>query len=208
MADMVAAFLVPGYSPDKTFTDPDLDELKHAMAAQGALLSGVTSGWGEQSVQDFGQRALEQLQHCEYNGILIGHSLGALAALSIVDQIPLRHLVLCSPSALFSEDINTNLDPALAQRIGQKRVQELKFFSALDASSLVNDLRIPTTILFGEKECELHPYLVARCGQLASVIANAELIEVAGAAHFIGEQPYANELARVVGRIATELTVD
>ena len=200
---MTAAFLVPGFSPNKTFSDPDLDELKQEMAVRDVLLEGVIDGWGEHSVHKFGQLAVEQSKRSMYDGILIGHSLGALAALSVIDQMSVRHLVLCSPSALFSEDIHTNIDPILAQRIGEKRVQELASFSAASAISSINHLDISTTILFGEKERELHPNLVARSTQLASEIGCVELFEVPGAAHFIGANPYASELARIISRIAT-----
>jgi pimeloyl-ACP methyl ester carboxylesterase len=84
-------------------------------------------------------------------------------------------------------------------------MQELASFSAADAVSSVNRLGIPTTVLFGERERELHPQVAARSGKLAGRIAGAILLEVAGAAHFVGENPYALELARVVGNIATGL---
>lgn len=205
---MTVAFLLPGFSPDRTFTDPSLDVLKGAMAAHDVLLNGVANGCEEHSVRGFGQRAAEQSQRCEYDGILIGHSLGALAALSIVDKMPMRHLVLCSPSALFSEDIATGLDHTVSQRIGEKRMHELTGFSAFGAAALVSQLRISTTVLFGEKERELHPHLVARSEQLATTIVGAELIEVAGAAHFMGENPYAGELARVVSSIAADFELN
>lgn len=203
---MAAAFLIQGFSPDQTFNSPSLDALKESMMGQGILLHGVTDGWGENSVQGFGQRAVEQSRQCEFDGILIGHSLGALAALSVVDAISLRHLVLCSPSALFSEDIEANLNPEIAERIGKKRVQELSGFSAAKATSLVNRMAIPTTVMFGEKERERNPSLVARCGQLAAGIIGAELIEVTGAGHSIGDNPYADDVARVVGDIAARLS--
>jgi pimeloyl-ACP methyl ester carboxylesterase len=204
---MTAAFLVPGFSPNKTFSDPDLDVLKDAMAAHDVLLNGVTDGWGKYGVRSFGQRAVEQSQHCEYDGILIGHSLGALAALSAVDGMRVRYLVFCSTSALFSEDIRQNPNPVLNERIGEKRVQELERFSAADAIASVNRLGAATTVVFGEKERELHPHLVARSGQLAADIAGAELVEILGAAHFIGESPYAHKLAQLVGGIATQLSL-
>jgi pimeloyl-ACP methyl ester carboxylesterase len=202
MTNMTTAFLIPGFSPDKTFSDPGLDELKQVMAVHDILLNGITDGWGEHSVQNFGQLAVEQSKRSKYDGILIGHSLGALAALSVVDQMPVRHLVLCSPSALFSEDIQINLDPVLAKRIGEKRVEELAGFSAAGAVSSLNRLNIPTTILFGSKERELHPNLVARSNRLAAEIVCSELIEVPGAAHFIGSNPYGTDLARIISRIA------
>jgi pimeloyl-ACP methyl ester carboxylesterase len=202
---MPAAFLVPGFSPDRTFNDPSLDVLKDTMAEHDVLLYGVTNGWNEHGVRSFGGRAIEQHRYYKYDGILIGHSLGALAALSVVDAMPVRHLILCSPSALFAEDIRSNLNPLVSRRIGEKRVQELASFSAAEAVSSVNRLGIPTTVLFGERERELHPQLVARSGKLAARIAGATLVEVAGAAHFIGENPYALELARVVSNIATGL---
>lgn len=199
---MPAAFLLQGFSPDRTFNDPSLDVLKDTMAEHDILLHGVTDGWGEHGVQSFGKLAIEQYQSYEHNGILIGHSLGALVALSVIDAIPVRHLVLCSPSALFAEDIRSDLDPLVSRRIGEKRIQELTNFSAADAAFSVNQLGIPTTILFGEKERELHPQIVARSGKLATEIAGATLIAVADAAHFVGEKPYAIELARVVSNIA------
>jgi pimeloyl-ACP methyl ester carboxylesterase len=203
--NMSAAFLVPGFSPDRTFTDANLDLLKDAMAEHDVLLYGVPEGWSEHSVRSFGERVIEEHRYHTYDGILIGHSLGALAALSAVDAMHVRHLVLCSPSALFAEDVRSNLNPLVSRRIGEKRVQELADFSAAEAVSSVNRLGIPTTVLFGERERELHPQLVARSGKLAARIAGATLVEVAGAAHFIGENPYALELARVVGNIATGL---
>lgn len=202
---MSAAFLVPGFSPDRTFTDPSLDVLKDTMAEHGVLLHGVTDSWSEYGVRSFGERAIEQHRYYRYDGILIGHSLGALAALSVVDAMPVRHLVLCSPSALFAEDIRSNLDPLIGRRIGETRVQELASFLAAEVVSSVNQLGTPTTVLFGERERELHPQLVARCGKLAARIEGATLIEVAGAAHSIGENPYALELAQVVSGIAADL---
>jgi hypothetical protein len=47
--------------------------------------------------------------------------------------------------------------------------------------------------------------VVARSSKLAARITGATLLEVTGAAHFIGEKPYASELARVVSNIVTGL---
>lgn len=199
---MPSAFLIPGFSQDRTFADPSLDALKDAMAEYNVQLYGVTDGWSDRGVRSFGERAIEQYRDNPYDGIVIGHSLGALAALSVVDDMPMQHLILCSPSALFAEDIRSNLDPLISQRIGEKRMHELASFSAAEAVSSINRLGIPTTILFGEKERELHPLLVVRSGKLAARIAGATLVEVPGAAHSVGERPYALELARVVSDIA------
>jgi len=196
---------MPGFSPDRTFTDPSLDMLKDAMAEHDVLLYGLIEGWSEHGIRSFGEHAIEQHRYNEYDGILIGHSLGALAALSVVGAMPVRHLILCSPSALFAEDIRSNFDPVVGRRIGEKRVQELANFSAAEAVASVNRLGIPTTVLFGERERELYPQVVARSGKLAARIAGATLVEVTGAAHFIGENPYALELARTAGNIATGL---
>lgn len=202
---MTTAFLLQGFSTDRTFADPSLDVLRETMAKHDVELHGVVDGWEDHGIRSFGRCAIEQNRYYEYDGILIGHSLGALAALSVVDAMPVQHLVLCSPSALFSEDIYSNLDPSVANRIGKKRVKELSSFSVADAVSSVNRLGIPTTILFGERERELHPQLVARCGNLAARIAGATLQEVAGAEHSIGEIPYALVLAQVVSNIARSL---
>lgn len=199
---MMTAFILQGFSTDRTFSDPSLDLLRGTMAEHDIQLHGVTNGWQNHGIQSFGRCAIEQLRKNKYDGILIGHSLGALAALSVVDAMPMRHLILCSPSALFSEDINSNLDPAVCSRIGEKRLKELSNFSAADAVSSVNRLRIPTTILFGERERELHPRLVARSGELAAQIEGATLLEVIGAEHSVGENPYALELARIVSNVS------
>ena len=201
MLNMNAAFLIPGFSPDLTFESSTLDPLREAMRKQGVVLHGVSDAWGDYSVQDFGQLAVEQSRRCKYDGILIGHSLGALALLKVIDSAPIEHLVLCSTSALFAEDIRDNLNPVVAERIGDARVQELSDFSMLDAVALVNSLGIPTTVMFGEKERENNPFLVARSNKLADNIVNADVIEVDGAGHKIGCDPYANELARVVSDV-------
>lgn len=202
---MKTAFLIPGFSLDLTFDSPSLDPVRESMRAQGVVLHGVTDAWGEHGVQDFGLLAVEQSRQSNYDGILIGHSLGALAALKVIDAMPVRHLVLCSASALFAEDIHDNVNPAVVRRIGDARAQELSEFFVADAIQVVNRLTIPTTVLFGEKERETNPYLVARCSQLAADIVNAELIEVAGAGHVIGCNPYAAELARVVSDVFSDL---
>lgn len=202
---MKAAFLIPGFSPDLTFDNPSLDLLREAMRSQGVALHGVTDAWGEHSVRDFGLLAVEQSRQYDYDGILIGHSLGALAALKVIDEMPVRHLVLCSASALFAEDIRDNLNTAVAERIGDARVQELSEFAVTDAVDAVNSLDIPTTVLFGEKERETSHYLVERCTQLAADIVNAELIEVISATHTMGDDPYASELARAVRDIFADL---
>lgn len=202
---MTSAFLLTGFSPDKTFADPSLDVLKDEMSTHDVLLEGVTEGWKEYGVRGFGQRAFEHSRTGNYDGILIGHSLGALAALSVIDVMPVQHLVLCSPSALFSEDLATNVSPAIRQRIGEARVRELADISATQAAASVGRLAIPTTILFGQREHKLYPHLVARSKQLAAAIAGAELREIAGAAHSISENPYAHEVAQIVSDIATEL---
>ncbi len=202
---MKAAFLIPGLSLDLAFESSTLDPLRESMLAQDIKLYGVTENWRGHSLLSFGELAVEQAQLCQYDGVLIAHSLGALAALRVIDKIKPRYLVLCSPSALFSEDIKTNNNPELYQRIGERLMTELKNFSAMDAVSEVNDRRVSTTILYGEKERNLYPDLVVRCQNLATDIIDAELIEVRGAAHFIGEEPYSSELAQVVSDIFTDL---
>lgn len=199
---MTTAFLLQGFSTDRKFTDPSLDLLRESMVERGVELHGVEDGWGDHGVRSFGECAVEGHVYHDYDGILIGHSLGALAALSVVEAMPIRHLILCSPSALFGEDIRLNPNPSLNQRIGEQRVQELSGFLAADVVSSVNRLGIPTTVTFGERERELYPQLVDRSHKLAAGILGAKLVEVVGAAHSIGENPYASELARVVDNIA------
>lgn len=202
---MKAAFLIPGFSPDLTFDSPSLDLLRESMSTQSVALHGVTDAWKEHGVQDFGRLAVEQSRQSNYDGVLIGHSLGALAALKVIDAMPVRHLVLCSASALFAEDIHNNVSPTVVERIGDARALELSEFFVADAVQVVNRLAVPTTVLFGEKERETSPYLVARCSQLAADIIDAELIEVTGAGHVIGCNPYAAELTRVVSNIFSDL---
>lgn len=202
---MKSAFLIQGLSLDLAFDSSTLDPVRESMSRHGIALYGVNESWRGHSLRSFGELAVEQSQNHQYDGIMIAHSLGALAALKVVDKMQVRHLILCSPSALFSEDIQTIENPELYQRIGESLMRELKDFSAVDAVTAVNAQGVPTTILFGERERELHPDLVARCHNLAVEIDDAELIEVSGAAHFIGEEPYSSELARVANDTFSEL---
>ncbi len=202
---MKNVFMLQGFSKDLAFDDPSLDLLREAMAEHDIQLHGVENGWKDYGIRSFGMRAVEQYHDYPYKGILIGHSLGALAALSVLEFMPVRHLVLCSPSALFSEDIKSGLDPLVAVRIGKKRIQELSSFSVAEAVSSVNRLGMPTTIMFGERERVLHPRLVSRSCELADKIVNATLLEVPGAGHSIGENPYAFELSVVMGAIADSI---
>jgi hypothetical protein len=60
---MPSAFLIPGFSPDRTFADPSLDALKVAMIGRDIQLYGVTDGWNDNGIKSLGERAIEQYQH-------------------------------------------------------------------------------------------------------------------------------------------------
>jgi pimeloyl-ACP methyl ester carboxylesterase len=126
---MTGAFLIPGFSPSRSFDHPDFDLLRDNMQKNRVYLDGVREAWDEYSVRDYGRLACLQIERSEHFNVLIGHSVGAIAALAVIEDMPVKHLLLCSPSALFSEDITGSHDPAITKFIGSRRLEELSKFS-------------------------------------------------------------------------------
>lgn len=125
---MKSALLVQGFSLELTFDDPSLDPLRESMLAKNILLRWAPGSWRGHSLRSFGELAVEQTQDHPYDGIIIAHSLGALAALKVIDKIQARHLILCSSSALFSEDIQANRNPRLYKHLDERLISELRTF--------------------------------------------------------------------------------
>lgn len=198
---MIHAFLIPGFNPERTFNDPAFDILRETMKLSGVHLDGVSQPWGEYGINEYGRLACDEMQEITDVDILIGHSVGAIAALAAAEQAPVRHLILCSPSALFAEDsVNLNGD-TIDEFIGQGRKKELSEFSSKEAVRMINMLALPTTVTFGSLEEEVNPRLTARAQQLARDITTSELVVINGAEHSIRHGIYAHELARLTSNM-------
>lgn len=193
---MIDAFLIPGFNPNRIFADPDFDELRANMHDLGVRLDGVKQPWGDYGLREYGRVASSQMKRASVD-VLIGHSVGAIVALMAVEGMPVHDLMLCSPSALFAEDLATAPDPTATELLGQRRMSELSNFSAEQAATRINRLGLPVKIAIGSFEHQLHPRLVARAVQLASDITTAELVEIPGAKHSIRSNPYARVVAQL-----------
>lgn len=195
---MRSAFLIPGYNKTRIFNGTEFDNLRNNMTNHGITLYGVQNAWGDHGVNEYGLLAAEQIKNIPYEGLIIAHSLGAIAALKVIERIEVRHLVLCSTSSLFAEDILESGAHDIVKVVGRSIVDELSDFSANQATEMVNRLGIKTTVVFGEKEHASNPMLVKRNQQLASSINDAELITIPSATHKMRENPYATEISRIV----------
>jgi predicted esterase len=170
------------------------------MHESGVNLNGIDEPWADYSISEYGRLACAQKELASAD-VLIGHSVGAIAALSVVQKLPIRRLLLCSPSALFAEDIAELTDSSAADFLGEKRYNELSRLSSYKLAEEVNQLGHDTVITIGSKEYHRNLNLVQRAKQLSESIHSSRFIEISGAEHSIRDDVYASEISRIVTTI-------
>lgn len=198
---MISAFLIPGFNQYRSFEHSDFDVLKETMLQHDISLAGMADTWQSYGVREYGQLASAQLEQLKNIDVLIGHSLGAIAALASIEDAGVDNLILCSPSALFAEDADILNKPETVSFIGQKRVDELLQIGTEQTTDKVNGLRIRATITYGSNEKILNPALVHRAHALSDRIASSEVLIINGAGHSIRDGIYARAIARLISGI-------
>ena len=198
---MINAFLVPGFHPTRSFMSTDFDLLREHMEEQSIELHGVSSTWGNYGIAEYGHLACSQIEKKSNIDVVIGHSLGAIALLSVVKELRTSHVIMCSPSALFMEDIMDEFNAPAAQFLGKKRYDELSSISSKRIAQEMGSLNIQSVVTVGSLEYERNINLVLRAQQLAQDSPSKAYVEIEGAEHSIRESTYAAALSRIVSNI-------
>ena len=143
---MKTIFLIRGFSLKKTAASPDFEDLRSQLTKLGYRVIPVDILWDYKTVSQFTRKfaILYQQQKSDYN-IIIGSSLGAVAALAAAPRLLPNELFLCSLSRVFVEDLTTSHKSKLRQRLGQRRLKDLELFSAKNLISQLNATSIKTS---------------------------------------------------------------
>jgi len=187
-------FILRGFKLNTTASDPDYQEIRNVVEPKGYRIAPVKITWNRKSVSDFAKQftKLYEQEKSEYN-IVIGGSLGAMAALASTPLTAPNELVLCSLSALFQEDLaryDAIYTKHLLYWLGKRRLEDFETLSADKLADQINEMNIKTTLTYGEIEKQMYPQLVARVRNTAAKIHNSKLVEIPNAGHRMHEPEY------------------
>ncbi len=198
---MISAFLIPGFNQYRSFDHSDFDVLRETMLQHDISVAGMVDAWQDYGIREYGQLANAQIEQLQTVDVIIGHSLGAIAALASIEDAGVDNLFLCSPSALFAEDADMLKRPETISFIGRKRVDELSQIDTEQTANKVSSLGIYTTVTYGSNEKILNPALVHRAHALSDKMVSSQILEINGAGHSIRDGIYARTIARLIEKI-------
>lgn len=196
------AFLIRGFRFGTSAADPDFESVRVVVQQSGYEVVPVPWTWNFKTLSQYTDKFVDfyTKNKGEYN-VVIGHSFGAVVALTAAARTKPDLLVLCSLSGYFKEDMpkytKTLLikTPDLAfHRIGKRRRQDFEELSAAGVAKKVKKCGISTVMLYGEQEKHMLPMLFHRVQQTASILKPARLIEIPGADHPLRNPAYLRAL--------------
>src|SRR5689334_22816565 len=103
---MLHAVFIPGFNPERRFSDEAFNTMRQAADAANCQWHAINDQWQSHTIQSYANAVARMTEAEPYQGLVVGHSVGALVALVVSQLIEVEKLVICSPSALFAEDIN------------------------------------------------------------------------------------------------------
>ncbi|NND64953.1 MAG: alpha/beta hydrolase [Gammaproteobacteria bacterium] len=198
-------FILHGYHSeklDRTATGPEFEHVSKVFSDAGFLVKPFDKPWRDNTVSDMADLFCEFYENNKGNhNIVLGNSLGGMVAFVTAPLIKPQQLVLASLSACFKENLETYDEDFLANRVakfGDFQVANFKQLSAYALAREINDLGIPTTLCYGEKERDLYPYLVTHVESVAKQMPGSELKVLPSAEHSLRGTKY---LEGIVGLV-------
>jgi PAS domain S-box-containing protein len=181
------AFVIRGFSLGKTAADPEFDALRAMLLSKGYHVYPSRSLWDRHTVSQYADefRPYYEANHAKYN-LLIGGSLGAVAAFKLAPELRPDLLVLCSLSPVFADDKGEYVK----RLIGPKRTADLESVSPGKITEAISEAGIKTILTYGEREVAESPELVARVKATAAKIKGAQLHEIPRAGHQLRDPEY------------------
>ncbi len=188
---MKTAFLINGFNTKRTAADEAFRPLCDGLEEKGYRVIAVDISWRFTTVSEFvGKfKQLYKKEKGQYN-VVVGNSFGALVALFSAPELKPERLVLASISPYFQEDLKDVKTYNRGLRFGMKRLEDLRQYSAAVWAEKINQLEIPVTVTYGEKEKAMYPNLVRRNKLIAKMIKNSQLIEVSSCPHSMRDPVY------------------
>lgn len=188
---MRSVFILSGFDLHETATSADFSQLREGLAYKGYQVVPVDISWRRKTPSQYAEEFVAfYTKHRASENIIIGNSFGAVIALLAAPKVKPNALYLCSLSPFFKEDRSRRSASVGIRYFGKRRVQDLWSYSADKAAKSLNGTNIKVAVLYGEKEHQTSPTLVARCKSVASQVKGSTLLEIKDAPHDMSNSTY------------------
>lgn len=182
---MKKIFIIPGFK--QKATDKQFMWLKKFLVEKGFNVSLVSITWDYRTMTDY---VLEFENFYKKNKVdenyVLGFSYGAVIAFITANKLKPKKIFLCSLSPDFKEDI-PNMRQWVLNYIGKNRVAD---FLTRSGKKIAEELTVPATIFYGEKEGRQYPQLKIRCEETVKLAKQARLVIVKKSPHNISNSEY------------------
>lgn len=194
---MKTAFLLGGFDLHSTAKDGLYPVIEQGLRAHGYNVVPTDISWRRKVHTQYVKEFIElyNSQKTEHN-IIIGNSFGAVVAFLATPQIDVDEIYLCSLSPFFNEDRQRLPDAYGIKYFGKRRLNDLRSYSADEVAASINGTKVH--VLYGEKEHQTSPPLVARCQEVAKLVLGADIHEIAGAPHNLTNPIYSQAVVSAV----------
>jgi len=197
---MKTVFIIRGFAFNSTAADANFKSLRDMLSEHDYRVLPAPMMWNGQTLTSYVAKFVQfyELEKGTQN-MLMGGSFGAMASFIAAPLVKPDHLVLCSLSAFFREDLSNYDKQYLINMFGSRRAEDLRTHSAPAIASQVMQAKVNTTMVYGEKEKVMYPHLVARVRDTAAALHTSP-IELSGAGHKMREPEYVAGLKSVLTR--------
>jgi pimeloyl-ACP methyl ester carboxylesterase len=183
---MSTVFIIAGLDIHNTASSDKCEELRRAIQEKGHEVYPVDISWRQTTPSQFAKKFLPlYIAHKSADNIVIGNSFGAVVALLTAAELRPDKLILCSLSPFFEEDVRKKAWPTKRHRdkLGIRRLKDISNYSCEDLAEDLNRAKIKTTVMYGEREHQSSPPLVARAKEMHRLVKGSKIVEVPDAPH-------------------------
>ncbi len=192
----VTFFIIPGFR--QSVADDSYQRLIQYLSKKQINIVAVEIHWNHRTMSDY-IAEFQIIYHKNKTKVnyVLGFSYGAVVAFCTAKQLGVDRLFLCSLSPDFAED-RLAMSPDVVRYIGKRRYVEV---STRSADSIAKDLKTPTTLFCGERECRQYPQMLVRANQVAKLAKNARLVMAKNAPHAIDFPSYQENIIFEINKI-------
>jgi len=196
---MKTIFILAGFNLHSDASSPELKALRDGLSQRNYRVVPVPISWMRTTPMQYTTKFVDfyREQKGDYN-IVIGNSFGAVVAVLSASELKPDELFLCSLSPFFKSDIHDKPDSYFERYFGKKRMRELREIDFSHIADQINQRKIKTTIVYGQKEHETSPPLVKRARLANKTIKNSRLIELPNSPHSMRDPIYTKELLKLL----------
>jgi hypothetical protein len=178
------AFIIPGFF--QYTIDTGYREVVNAYKKKGFRTVFVNINWAYHGIFDYLEdfKKIYLAKKGEYKEVF-GFSYGAMIALMSAEFLKPDMLSLCSLTPYFKEDLKYIPLKEKASILNRRwnDIEKCEF------DKIVKDIRIPTSIFYGENEQE---FVIRRAKIASNKLTNSKLFEIKNAGHDIANKYYYN----------------